>query len=188
MIVFLRAKDPYQSALHQTYANAENRRNNGFLHLNKCDKKSVKSQGINTIKDFHMYWILWYIQIQTNYMTCHLHLIVWFQAISLDRRRNNTLTLQVYGTRICLQISYHLTVSYHSLPWRHDRREGVSNYQRHRCLLNRLFRQRSKKTSKFRVTGLCVGNSPVTGTKASDAELWCFLWWRHHVDLHLGKA
>ena len=27
-------------------------------------------------------------------------------------------------------------------------------------LLNRLFRRRSKKTSKLRVTGLCVGNSP----------------------------
>ena len=30
----------------------------------------------------------------------------------------------------------------------------------HHCLLNRLFRRRSKKTSKRRVTGLCAGNSP----------------------------
>ena len=30
-------------------------------------------------------------------------------------------------------------------------------------LLNRLFRCRSKETSKFHVTGLCAGNSPVTG-------------------------
>ena len=37
---------------------------------------------------------------------------------------------------------------------------GVSNHQPHGCLLNRLFRRRSKKTSKLRVTGLCVGNSP----------------------------
>ena len=29
--------------------------------------------------------------------------------------------------------------------------------------LSRLFRRRSKKTSKLRVTGLCEGNSPVTG-------------------------
>ena len=28
---------------------------------------------------------------------------------------------------------------------------------------NRSFRRRSKKTSKLRVTGLCTGNSPVTG-------------------------
>ena len=32
--------------------------------------------------------------------------------------------------------------------------------QPHDCLLNRLFRRRSKKTSKLRVIGLCVGNSP----------------------------
>ena len=35
-------------------------------------------------------------------------------------------------------------------------------------LLNRLFRRRSKKTSKLRVTGLCEGNSPVTGS--------CIIW------------
>ena len=128
-----------------------------------------------------------------------------------------------------------------SLHWRHNDHDSVSNHQPHGCLLNRLFRRRSKKTSKLRVTGLCVGNSPgpvnsphrgpvtrkmfpfddviiiktttftckpndvlvvemmtssngsifsVTGplcveftgyrwiplTKASDAELWCFLW------------
>ena len=30
-------------------------------------------------------------------------------------------------------------------------------------LLNRLFRRRSKKTSKLCVTGFCAGNSPLTG-------------------------
>ena len=46
------------------------------------------------------------------------------------------------------------------LHWRHNDHDSVSNHQPHCCLLNRLFRRRSKKTSKFRVTGLCVGNSP----------------------------
>ena len=36
----------------------------------------------------------------------------------------------------------------------------IWNHQPHGCLLNRLFRRRSKKTSELRVTGLCVGNSP----------------------------
>ena len=40
---------------------------------------------------------------------------------------------------------------------------SVSNHQPHDCLLNRLFRHRSEKTSELRVTGLCVGNSPMTG-------------------------
>ena len=46
------------------------------------------------------------------------------------------------------------------LRWRHNDHDSVSNHQPHSCLLNRLFGRWSKKTSKFRVTGLCVGNSP----------------------------
>ena len=50
-----------------------------------------------------------------------------------------------------------------TLEWRHNERDGVSHHQPHDCLRKRLFRRRSKKTSKLRVSGLCVGNSPVTG-------------------------
>ena len=60
----------------------------------------------------------------------------------------------------------------------------VSNHQPLDCLLNRLFRRRSKKTSKLRATGLCAGNSPETGEfpaeRASNAEN-VSIWWRHHV-------
>ena len=51
-----------------------------------------------------------------------------------------------------------------ALHWRHNYHDDVSNHQPYSCLLNRLFRRRSKKTSKLRVTGLCVRNSagPVT--------------------------
>ena len=58
--------------------------------------------------------------------------------------------------------------------WRHNERDGVSNHQPHDCLFNRLFRRRSKNTTMLRVTGLCVGISPVTGEfptqMASNAE------------------
>ena len=47
-----------------------------------------------------------------------------------------------------------------TLHWRYNDHDGVSNHQPPGCLLNRLFRRRSKKTSKICVTGLCVGNSP----------------------------
>ena len=57
------------------------------------------------------------------------------------------------------------------------------NSQRLDCSLNLLFRRRSKKTLKLRVTGLCVGNSPVTGEfpaqRASNVEN-VSIWWRHH--------
>ena len=50
-----------------------------------------------------------------------------------------------------------------TLQWRHNESDGVSNHRRLDCLLHRLFRRRSKKTSKLRVTGLCEGSSPVIG-------------------------
>ena len=70
------------------------------------------------------------------------------------------------------------------LQWRQNGRDSVSNHQPHDCLLNRLFRRRSKKTSKLRVTGLCVGNSPGTdefpAQRVSDAEN-VSIWWRHRA-------
>ena len=74
---------------------------------------------------------------------------------------------------------YHLT-----FRWRHNECDGISNQPPHDCLLNRLFKHRSKKTSKLRVTGLWAGNSPVTGEFpaqiASNAEKVSYLmrlWW-----------
>ena len=68
-----------------------------------------------------------------------------------------------------------------SLEWRHNEPDGVSNHQPRHCLFNRLFRRRSKKTSKPRVTGLCAGNSQGTGEfpaqMASNAEN-VSIWWR----------
>ena len=70
-----------------------------------------------------------------------------------------------------------------TLHRRHNDYDGLSNHQPHGCLLNRLFRRRSKKTSKLRVTGLCTGNSPGTGefpaqmaSYAEKVSIWC----RHH--------
>ena len=75
-----------------------------------------------------------------------------------------------------------------TLRWRHNELDSVSNHQPHDCLLNRSFGCGSKKTSKLRVTGLCVGNSPVTGEfpaqMASNAEN-VSIWWRHHEDFVL---
>ena len=70
------------------------------------------------------------------------------------------------------------------LQWRHNEHVGVSNHQPPECLRNSLFRHRSKKTSKLRVTGLCVGNLPVTGEfpaqMASNAKK-VPIWWRRHA-------
>ena len=75
-----------------------------------------------------------------------------------------------------------------ALQWRHNGRDGLSNHQPHDCLLNRLFRRRSKKTPTLRVTGLCAGNSPVTGEfpaqMASNTEN-VSIWWRQHEDIKM---
>ena len=76
------------------------------------------------------------------------------------------------------------------LHWRHIERDGVSNNQLHYCLLNCSCRHhRSKKTSKLRVTGLCAGNSPVTGEFSAQKARYAenvYIWWRHHA-WHAGK-
>ena len=78
-------------------------------------------------------------------------------------------------------------ISEKPLLWRHDGRDGVSNYQPHDCWLTRLcsFRRRPKKISKLRATGhsLCARNLPVTGEfpsqMASNAGN-VSIWWHHH--------
>ena len=86
---------------------------------------------------------------------------------------------------ICPKVWRHDDVA---LQWRHNEHDGVSSHQHRKCLLNRLFRHKSKKTSKLRASGLCVGNSPVTGEfptqRASNAEDGS-IWWRHHDTMEL---
>ena len=88
------------------------------------------------------------------------------------------LTEYVYGCiMLCLVWLYQLFLWIHvihlalSLQWRHKGGDSVSNHQPHNCLLNRLFRRRSKKTSKLRVTGLCGAS-----TTENASIRWC-----HHV-------
>ena len=81
-------------------------------------------------------------------------------------------------------VCWDIRSTFNQLQWRHNKHVSVSNHHPHDCLLNRVFRRRSKKATKLRVTGLCAGNSPVTGEfpaqKASNTEN-VSIWWRHHV-------
>ena len=73
-----------------------------------------------------------------------------------------------------------------TLQWHHNGHSGVSNHQPHDCLLNRLFRRRSNKTSKLRVTSLrkwpeFPTNRPYVHpvddiqTDTTDKEAWCLI-------------
>ena len=89
------------------------------------------------------------------------------------------------GEKMVFRASDRWTDSPKTLQWCHNECDGVSNHRRHDYLLNRvcLFMCRSTKTSKLRVTGLCGGNSRLTGEfpaqRASNAEN-VSIWWRHH--------
>ena len=102
-------------------------------------------------------------------------IFLWNELIWLDvgKLLRNLYFLNWYICRNCRS----------ALQWRHNGGDNVLTHQPHDCLLDRLFRRRSKRTSKLRVTGLCAGNSPATGEfpakRASNAEN-IFIWWRHH--------
>ena len=80
---------------------------------------------------------------------------IWFKFVLFIHVRSN---IHVYKMKCPQHIE-----AWATWHWRHNGRDSISNHQPHDCLLNRLFGRRSKKTSKLRVTGLCVGNSPGTG-------------------------
>ena len=69
---------------------------------------------------------------------------------------------------------------------RHNERDGDSNHRRLDWFVNRLFRRRSKRASKLRVTGICEGNPLFAGgipsERARNAEN-VSNWLRRHVSL-----
>ena len=99
-----------------------------------------------------------------------------------DRKYTGSMCIRQYT--ISMIRRWHGSCRLVSLQWRHNGHDSVSNHQPHDCLLNRLYRRRSKKTSKIRVTGLCAGNSPGTGefpTKMANNAENVSIWWRHHI-------
>ena len=125
-----------------------------------------------------------------NRMTWHVYIIImcptllnihspWCKALSV------VITIGQCGFFSNLQRTWTIIsmVAVITLQWSHNERDGVSNHQPHDCSLKCLFRRRSKKISKFHVTGLCEGNSPVTGEfpaqRASNTEN-VSIWWCHH--------
>ena len=111
-------------------------------------------------------------------LSWHVQISFWFSRFYLS---NYQLNLRIAHRKVYKIFSE--TFARYTSRWRHNDHAGVSNHQPHGCLLNRLFRRTSKKTSKLRVTGLCAGNSPGTGEfpaqMASYAEN-VSIWWRHH--------
>ena len=101
----------------------------------------------------------------------HLFIVPWIHQPS------DTEIDGLYGLHgpCCPRKAVEFNRSLAPLQWRHNGHDVVSNHQPHGCLLNRLFRCRSKKTSKLRVTGLCAGKSPGPDViMSSDTEIGNF--------------
>ena len=126
--------------------------------------------------------MIWWVPSEMSIGTSVLHLIfLW-----IVKQQIRHLFRAVKGTfpQLPTTVSSQNGTS-HTLRWRHNDHAGVSNHQPPGCLLNRLFRRKSKKTSKLRVTGLCAGNSPGTGEFSAQMASYAenvSIWWRHHVE------
>ena len=101
-------------------------------------------------------WITNFELMDTT-LECFFIICIYKKTISCWFRRCNWFSKwrQSFDDKLC-----NIRNVRNRLHWRHNDQDCVSNRQPHGCLLNRLFRRRSKKTSKLRVTGLRVGNSP----------------------------
>ena len=125
------------------------------------------------------------VNFRHSYIRWNIHIwVVWYMYF-VDRGSESRISIFAIFQFVAYSYSLSMYLQFHKLlQWRHNGHDSVSNHQPNDCLLNLLFRRRSKKTSKLRVTGLCAGKSPGTGEfpvqKSSNAEN-VTIWWRYHV-------
>ena len=88
-----------------------------------------------------------------------------FLPLSNSRGYDMYLPLANLTRHLVRLLCRHSNWQHPSLPLqrRNNERDGFSNHRRLGCLLIRLCMNWPKKTPKIRVSGLCKGNSPVTG-------------------------
>ena len=95
-------------------------------------------------------------------------LVCWYHCLTRNIEINRTINNHKFAI-----LTANLSWNLRAYQWRHNEHDNVSNHRPLDCLLDRLFRCRLKKTSKLRITGLCEGNSPVTGEFPSQ-RVKCF--------------
>ena len=155
-----------------------------FLFLSLCFQSNIFVKKIYLKLLSAKCWSIWQMT------TC------WYHRYAICRCR----WVSVFRGRRSLHAGYWILITWYcqwyrpqclpcicALQWRHNEHNGVSNHQPQDCLLDCLFKAKINEISKLRVTGLCAGNSPVTGEfpaqRASNAEN-VSIWWYH---CHLSK-
>ena len=112
------------------------------------------------------------------------HTHVWIDHVAFEYHLDLDLALSSLHLANISGMYLQSKITRNTLQWRHNESDDISNYQPRDRFLNRSFRRGPKKTSNLRVTGFCVGNSPVTdefpAQRASNAED-VSIWWHHHA-------
>ena len=164
LTVYSRHRSKKTSKLHVT----------GFCEANSPVTGEFPAQRASNAKNVSIWW--------RHHGTRHTNGILMLCFIMIMLCYRCVLSI-FFGATSFAYRDYHALISAVPSLCRNNERDGVSNHNLHDCLLNRLFRRRSKKKSKLRITGLCAGNSPVIGEfpaqMASNAGN-VSIWWRHH--------
>ena len=127
---------------------------------------------------WHACWYFWLtvLKVDNFYWIFFRSVYLWWHVCDIS------LSLIIHILFCEILIIY----AHNQLQWHHNEHDGFSNHHCLHCLVNCLFRRSSKKTSKFCITGLCEGNSPVTcefpAQRASNME-YISIWWHHHAIL-----
>ena len=88
-------------------------------------------------------WLYTLLCTATYSLVQHCFRYPWADAVT------DTTSVPTLQGRVDIPVlPYRVSSMAGALQWRHNERDGASNHQPHDCLLNLLFRHRSKKTSK----------------------------------------
>ena len=143
------------------------RRFDDFVSLNKISKNTVESLVIwDAVTLLSLQWFISWSRYNIKYRAdsrfapSHWETSLQSNAVSHWLRMSPEIAPESLQPQRKVIIWKRFPHRPFSLHWRNNDHGGVSNHQPHDCLLDLLFRRRSKKTSKLRVTGLCAGNSP----------------------------
>ena len=151
------------------------------------------------ILELYMIWkLFWSLSIHNS---MYIHFInpvehTYFRKLTCSIYIHVMMQLNIFCTKYTSGIRRHYGItrdsgffnkgSIYPFHWRHDGRDVASNHQPHYCLLSRLFRRRSKKTSKLRVAGLGARYSPGSGefpAQITSNSENVSISWRHHVEV-----
>ena len=121
-----------------------------------ADQRKYQSSDCSIHNETSLFWVMAWHQVGDRSLTeavmAKLYSVFLCCLYSVKRRIHiESISIRLYLLSSKSHGQY--TLRNDPLQWRHNERAGVSNHQPRDCLLNRLFRRRSKKISKLRTKG-----------------------------------